>query len=353
MVQDKKTLIILTPGFAKDETDSTCIPLHQNLVLALKKICPGLEIIILSFQYPYITEPYKWHDMTIIPFSGKNKGGLKKLLIRRNVKATFKKINRRQQVIGMVSFWYGECAFVGKKLADRHGIPHFCWLQGQDVKKENKYPGITSLRPDEIIALSDFSKTEFEKNHRLKLFHIITPGIEPGEFDTTPKEKDIDIIAAGSLIPLKQFEVVIAIVAQLKKQLPGIKAIMIGDGPEKQKLQDAIVLNKLQSNIVLTGTLSNTETLAWMQRAKILLHPSFFEGFGVVMIEALYAGCKVISFCEPMNREIENWYIAKSNEEMKELALAILENKSAVNNKVLFSSITDTAEKMLALFPHS
>lgn len=43
MNKDKKTLVILTPGFAKDETDSTCLPLQQQLVKTLKEINPQLK----------------------------------------------------------------------------------------------------------------------------------------------------------------------------------------------------------------------------------------------------------------------------------------------------------------------
>ena len=54
MNDKQKTFVILTPGFAKDEADSTCIPTQQNFVRALKELYPQLNIIILAFDYPYI-----------------------------------------------------------------------------------------------------------------------------------------------------------------------------------------------------------------------------------------------------------------------------------------------------------
>ena len=97
MNKDEKTLIILTPGFAKDEADSTCLPMQQQLIRALIEINPQLNIIVLSFQYPYHTEKYTWFNTSVIPFNGRNKGGLKRLLLRRKLMTTLKKIKQNNK----------------------------------------------------------------------------------------------------------------------------------------------------------------------------------------------------------------------------------------------------------------
>ena len=33
-------------------------------------------------------------------------------------------------------------------------------------------------------------------------------------------------------------------------------------------------------------------------------------------LEALYAGCHVISFCKPMNTDFEHWHIVNTEEDM-------------------------------------
>jgi glycosyltransferase involved in cell wall biosynthesis len=351
MNKDEKTLVILTPGFAKDEADSTCIPTQQNFIKALKEIYPQLNISILAFQYPYSKKEYKWFGATVIPFGGRNKGGLSKLLLRRKVNATLKEINSTNKITGLLSFWYGECALAGKKFADKYNIKHYCWIWGQDAKKENRYPGLILPRADELITLSDFLQDEFEKNHGTRPKHVIPPGIDTSQFNAEIIQKDIDILAAGSLIPLKQYEIFIHVVAEIKKQMPDIKAVLIGDGLEKNKLQTLIESHGLQSNITLTGELPHPEALQWMQRTKVFLHPSSFEGFGIVNAESLYAGCYVISFCKPMKQDIEHWHIVKTKEEMKEKAVSILKSSDTIYKKILFSSIRDIVKKMMELFP--
>jgi len=221
---------------------------------------------------------------------------------------------------------------------------------GQDAKKENKYPKRSQLPAGDLIALSNFLRSEFEKNHGLKPSHVIPAGINTRLFNSCIKAKDIDIIGTGSLIPLKQYDLFLEVIAEIKKQIPGIKSVLVGKGPEKENLQLLITNLGLQSNVILAGELSYTQVLDYMQRAKIFLHPSSFEGFSGVCLEALYAGAQVISFCKAMDQEIEQWHIVKSKTEMREKAVTILETGPAENKKVLLYTIEEVAKKMTGLF---
>lgn len=349
MSSDNKTLIILTPGWAQSEADTNCLPMQQSLVKTLKKIYPQLNIVILAFQYPYFKKTYDWYGTRVTSFNGRNKGGIARLLLRRKIMAALKKINDDHQVAGILSFWYNECAAVGKKFADRNGIRHYCWLLGQDARKENKYPGRIHAKENELIALSDFLQDEFEKNHGTRPQHVIAPGIDSKQLPVAEARRDIDILGTGSLIPLKQYPVFIEAIAEIKKNLPHIKAMLIGDGPEKEKLRGLIAASGLVANVTLTGELPHAEVFELMQRTKVFLHSSSYEGFGVVCLEALAARCHVISFCKPMKQEVEQWHIVKNKEEMIKKALDLLQNETAAKIIIPFS-MKDTADKMMGLF---
>lgn len=349
MNKHKKTFVILVPGFPENEADSACLPLQQSIVKNIKDAYPALSPIVLSFQYPYFKKKYDWLDIPVISFDGRNKGGLTRLLTRRSIFAALKEIHRSSEIVGLLSFWYGECAYVGKRFADKYGLRHYCWLMGQDAKKKNKYPGILHLKSNELIALSDFLQEEFEKNHGTKPAHVIPPGVDSNQFPSMQPVKDIDILAAGSLIPLKQYSIFIDIVSAIKKQMPGIKGVLVGDGPEKSKLQELITKHDLQSTITLTGELSHPEVLKMMQRAKLFLHTSSYEGFGMVCIEALYAGCEVISFNRVMKEDIERWHIVEDKEEMHRKVYQLL-NTLNEPVKALPFTISQSVDKVIRLF---
>ncbi|MEO7306413.1 MAG: glycosyltransferase family 4 protein, partial [Ferruginibacter sp.] len=227
---------------------------------------------------------------------------------------------------------------------------HYCWILGQDAKKGNKDVKRTKLQGSEVIALSDFIQNEFEKNHGTRPQYVIPPGIDARQFAHPIKEKDIDIIAVGSLIPLKQYEIFIDVIAEIKKQSPGISAMLIGDGPEKNKLQTLIAARGLDPNIILAGELPHPDVLQYMQRGKIFLHPSAYEGFGVVCIEALYAGCQVISFCRPMAPDIQHWHIVPEQGAMAQKTIEILQNPDSVYTSLNPFPMNNTAKKIMALF---
>jgi len=350
MKPEQKTLVILTPGFPASEADSTCLPMQQNFVKAIKENHPGLNIIILSFQYPYFVKSYSWFGIQVMSFNGQNKPGLARQLLRMKLNSTLKKIHQAHSIAGIISFWYGECAWVGKRFADKNKLKHVCWILGQDARKNNKYVKQAGLKATELVALSDFIQDEFERNYLVRPAFVIPPGIQIDKSQTATKQKDIELLAAGSLIPLKQFEIFVETVAEIKKTLPDVKAVLIGDGPEKNKLQALIAKHDLQSNISLTGELAHSDVLQWMQSAKVFLHPSAYEGFGVVCIEALYVGCRVISFCKPMKQKIEHWDIVNNKDEMKEKALGLLQDAGTDFTAALPFRMDDTVKKMLELF---
>jgi hypothetical protein len=68
--------------------------MQQQFVRALKEMYPALDVVILTFQYPYHQQEYKWFEIKVIPFGGQNKGGLQKLLLRNKINSTLKKLNK-------------------------------------------------------------------------------------------------------------------------------------------------------------------------------------------------------------------------------------------------------------------
>jgi glycosyltransferase involved in cell wall biosynthesis len=349
-MSSKQTVIILSPGFPESEADSTCLPMQQQFVRALKKMYPQLEIVVLSFQYPYHHKEYKWFDLKVIPFGGRNKGGLQKLLLRNKINSTLKKLYKETKIAGLLSFWYNECAFIGKKFADKHGIKHYCWILGQDARKGNKFPKFLPPRSSELVALSDSIQNEFERNHGIRPEFVIPPGIDETLFGKVSEQKDIDLLAVGSLIPLKRYDIFLEIIAAIKKQIPGIRALLVGKGPETERLQSLINKFELEGNIEMTGELPYAEVLKLMQRSKVFLHTSSYEGFSGVCLEALNGGCHVVSFCKPMTTDITHWHIVRSKQEMLGEALRILKEPETDYKPVLPYTAGNSVKEVMNLF---
>lgn len=353
MKHDTKTLIILSPGFPKDEADTTCLPSQQIFIRSLNKNFPSLKIIILSFQYPFSTSSYSWYGNRVLPFNGMKKGIITRLFLWRHLWRTLHQLKKENNIVGLFSFWCTECALIGKYFAKRNMLKHLTWITGQDAKKGNKYIPLIRPRSHELIAMSDFLSTEFYKNYGVHPAHIIPNGIDASLFPVQNTKRDITILGAGSLIPLKQYAVFINIVKEITKVIPAANAMICGKGPQEMLLQKLIVQQQLQNNIVLTGEKPHAEILRLMQRAKVFLHTSNYEGFSTVCLEALYAGCHVISFIKPMQRDIDHWHIAHTKEEMVSTALYLLSHTTTQYEHILAYSMDESAIAVMDLFGYN
>jgi len=353
MTNKSDALIILTPGFPENEADSTCIPPQQIFVKALKDNYPQLNIIVLTFHYPFFSARYQWNGVDVISFGGKAKGRLYSKVTGIRVWSELKKINKEHHIIGLLSFWMGKCAFIGSWFAEKYHLTHYCWILGQDAKVGNKYVRRINPKGKSLIALSDFIANEFYKNYGIFPQHIIPVGIDISLFAEVIPEKDIDIIGAGSFIPLKQYDVFVEVIKLLKKDFPDIKTCICGDGPEMVHLRTMIDIMDLEDNIKLLGRQTHAQVLTLMQKSKVFLHTSNYEGFGAVCLEALYAGAQVVSFVKPMNADIENWHIVEDKEDMLQILKEILKNNESTHESILPYSIHDNAKAAMKLFDYN
>lgn len=345
------SLVILIPGFPADENDTTCLPAQQLLVKAINATFPEIKITIIAFQYPFTYCSYHWYGNLVIPLNGQNKRKFSRLLIWRKAWFKLKGLRKAANVIGIFSCWCTECTLVGKYFASYYSLKHFTWVCGQDARKSNKLVKLIRPAGNSLIAISDFLQQEFYKSHRIKPWHVIPIGIDKAMYQPAfQQQRDIDLIGVGFLIPLKQYGLFIEVVAALKQKFPFIKTMICGEGIERPALQKLIDAMGLQHNVLLMGSRPHIEIIQLMHRSKILLHPSSYEGFGAVCMEALYAGAHVISFCKPLEKDIIHWSIVATKEEMIETALRTINNPFEEYQPVLVNDVTTSAKAIMNLY---
>lgn len=350
MSTHKDTLVILSPAFAANESDSW-LPAQEHFVRALNRNFPSLEVIILTFHFPVQEQrEYKWFGNKVITFSSGMKGKIHSLILWKRAWSELKRLNRDHRLIGIFSFFCSECAFIGHYFARRHQLKHFIWVLGQDAKKENNQVRRIKPSADELVCISDSLVREFEKNHGIRPAHRIPIGVEDSTATDTSIERTIDLIGVGSLIPLKQYDLFLNVVEKVTRKIPGIKAVIYGDGPEEKRLNGLIASQGLQDIVMLGGRLTQPEIVQKMQQSRILLHPSSYEGLGAVCIEALSAGVHVISFVKPIDAVIDHWHHVADINEMAATAIALINDAATDHSSVLPFKVDDTARKIMQLF---
>ncbi len=348
MIVSNHTLVILTPGFPESEEDTTCLPAQQAFIKALNHTFPSIRLIILSFQYPSTPSDYHWHGNPVISFG--ITGGFYRKLQWMYIWERLRQIKKENNILGLLSFWCTECALIGKYFGRLYGIKHYCWVCGQDARKENKLVRFIRPKSHELIAMSDSLAKEFYKNHGIQPHCIIPNGIDTIQFKEPSTGRDIDILGAGSLIALKQYQVFLDIVSALSFHFPQLKAMICGKGAEEPRLQAQITTLNIPHVVSLAGERSHPEIIRLMQRTRVFLHPSSYEGFSTACIEALYAGAQVISFCSPMAQTLRHWHIVNNKEEMLQKAAELLRDPQLDHERVMAYSMEDSARSMMKLF---
>ena len=345
-----KTFIILSPGFPKNETDSTCLPFLQNFVVELNNQFPTIEIVVLAFDYPFVAKEYSWYNTQVFSFNGWQKKILGKLLKWRSVWRRLGEYKKNAEVIGLLSLWCGECAYIATLFSRSNKLLHYCWVLGQDARPGNKYVKRIGPRGGDLIAISDFIQKEFEKNYSIRPLRVIPVGIKSDKKGLTDKKRDIDIMGAGSLITLKRYDLLIEVVYEISKYFPEIQVVIAGKGPEMESLKKMVATLGLEKNITLSGEISHAEVLEMMTRTKVFLHPSNYEGLSAVCLEALQAGCHLISFVRSLENNFDQWYIVESKEEMIAKTKLLLGNPTLQFEPTRTFTIEECVRRVMSLY---
>lgn len=103
-----------------------------------------------------------------------------------------------------------------------------------------------------------------------------------------PAARPIDVIFVGRLTPRKRPDRFVAAMAQVAKQLPQVRACIVGDGPEDAALQKQINELGLEENIELLGLRS--DVLDLQLQSRIFALTSRWEGVSIAMLEAMSCG---------------------------------------------------------------
>lgn len=211
-----------------------------------------------------------------------------------------------RQAVGHVHshFIVGNCT-VAMLISELTGIPFSFTLHGPaDLFEPLRW------RLDEKVARAAFVATISHFARSQVMFHsdpahwpkirIIRCGVRPSLYERPPgppiplrQEGEVRLLFVGRLAPVKGLRVLLAAMAHLAAELPQLRLVLVGDGPDRAGLEAAAA--PLGERVVFTGYLSQEEVARAMQGCDICVLPSFAEGVPVVLMEALASSKPVIA----------------------------------------------------------
>lgn len=179
------------------------------------------------------------------------------------------------------------------------GIEHWSVLNQDVLAKDILYGGdIAYNNADKIISVSETLKMQIYKH-----FHhdsIVIHNMVGEEFfiQRPIQERNSDeivFVSTGSLIKRKGYDILIKALAIISSKLGLWKLNIIGDGPERDNLQQMIDAYHLNNNVKLLGRKNKQEIISLLHDSDMFVFPSRMENFSVAVLEALSTGLPVVA----------------------------------------------------------
>lgn len=160
----------------------------------------------------------------------------------------------------------------------------------------------------------------------------------PNAIDKLPTKraelKEKRLISIGRLSPEKGYIDLLKLYSKLSKNHPDWILDIVGDGKERENIEDYIKKNNLSDKVIMHGFQGREEIDRLLNNSSIYLMTSYTESFGIVLIEAMSHGVPCIAYDSAEGaREIinsgENGYLIKN----RNMEAMIMKIEDLINNE--------------------
>jgi glycosyltransferase involved in cell wall biosynthesis len=232
------------------------------------------------------------------------------------------------------------CGHAAMLLGSELGLPYVVSVHGLDAFSAKQVPGRTGewcrrisqrvyRSSQRAICISEHVREQvLEGTGRTCRTSVVYNGVDAELFSPEPEPSAPEprILAVGNLIPIKGHDVLIRAVAPLVLEFPDLSLEIIGEGPERSRLQALARELSIEERVHFRGRQSRHDVADAMRRCTIFALPSRYEGLGCVYLEAMSAakpviGCRGQGIAELVRHGTNGFLVGPDNE--KELGLAI------------------------------
>ena len=286
----------------------------------------------------------------VLSFGGKDKFcqflrihfGLKKLLKRENFDLV---TVQDQYYLGLLAYLlarkfklaleiqvHGFEKFNGlRKLLAKFILPKADTIRTVSRRTKNELREIFSIKEEKITVVPIFLDLKIN-NHQYR-----------------QEKNGFVFLTASRLVKVKQIELQIKAIAELLEDFPEIKLQIVGDGPEKNVLENLSQRLNLKEKVEFLGWQEDLSN--FYSQADCFLLTSNYEGYGLVIVEAASFGLPIIMTDVGCAGEFvisnENGLVVEKNN-LKELKTAMTK---ILQNKEFASQLGENAQKAYKNLP--
>ena len=178
------------------------------------------------------------------------------------------------------------------------------YFYANEIVGKPRLSAFAARRADVVIAISSYTSSLIGATGAAPAdVRLIAPGVElPAERSPLPAERPTVLTIARLKDSYKGHDVLIRALAEVRRSVPEMQWIVIGDGPLRGSLEALAAECGLAEAARFLGALGDEERNAWLRRADVFAMPSRLpggglagEGFGIVYMEASAFGKPVVA----------------------------------------------------------
>jgi glycosyltransferase involved in cell wall biosynthesis len=149
-----------------------------------------------------------------------------------------------------------------------------------------------AYRHTPVATLSASSREEIVERLGLpeRRVHVVEPGVEPRYTPGGRRSTEPLVVAVGRLVPVKRYDVLVDALVAAKAEVPMLRAVIVGEGYERPRLEALLDARGAAGWIELRGRVDDRALLALYRSAWVVASSSLREGWGMTLTEAAACG---------------------------------------------------------------
>ncbi|HLP17121.1 MAG TPA: glycosyltransferase family 4 protein [Bacteroidota bacterium] len=261
----------------------------------------GHEVTLFCSRYPGSSAREEMNGIHVVREGGRS---LFNFVVMRKYFSTFRHAGYDLIVDDMNKIPFYTPAYVKEPLL---GVTHH--LFGRSIFKEVNAGAASYVYLAEQAALPLYKKIRFivgsPSTHRELLSlgfspertHLIHYGVAHETFRELgiPKSRTPLVGAVGRLKKYKSFDHLLDAFADVRRDIPEARLVIVGDGDDKPRLTEIAQVLKLGDAVTFTGFVSEEEKVRILNQMHVAVNTSAKEGWGLTVIEANACGTPTVS----------------------------------------------------------
>jgi teichuronic acid biosynthesis glycosyltransferase TuaC len=167
-------------------------------------------------------------------------------------------------------------------------VPLVVSVHGGDVHEaHSRSPAVTRTLSHARIVLANSAGTARRCAERgAGVTRVVHLGADVPR-EPPPRPARPTLVTVGDLVARKRHADVISALASLGERRPDLRYVIVGDGPERERLRSQAAALGVADRVELRGALPHDQAVAAAQAATLFVLPSVAEAFGVAYVEAM------------------------------------------------------------------